>query len=293
MAEQGHGNHWECLGNLDDALKKILPKVVQQGDTVEKAEVMTDCFENEKPEKHTVFSISINAELSAIALIVNNQKKQTNDIVSAYPFVQNKNQIRLKIMEIREWDNLIEGIIVGETEDEHTLSFFDTKYFKNKELYQIGRTYPFSFSALGYNVEYLKDKNFSFAGQQAVDWLAKIGRKPTYDSNGKVEPVVFDLSNLVSFLPQNEYPDDAEFQSPVFAVEIVSAFDTQFYKLKIQIYRDPDVFIDLYAKTTFFDRKPDTNDSVRGIIWLQGYLVENTEEQYSNLLNADGEPIIN
>jgi hypothetical protein len=293
MTNQGHGSHWECLGNLDNMIAKILPKVLLEGDTIEKGVEWIDSLENKECDKHTAFSIAINAELTALAVCIASEKEETSTFASAYPFVQNDNFITLKITEIHEWDNLVESVIEGETEDGRMLSFFDTKYFKNKELYQVGKTYLFSIAALGYNLEILKEKTFSFEGQKAVDWLAKIGNKPDYDEQGNVKPVVFDLSNLVSFFPRTDYSDDAEFQSPINSIETVNAFDNEFYVINITVFRDPDVCIDLYAKTSFFNHKPNINEPLRGVIWLQGYLAENTAKQQSGLLNSDGEPIIN
>jgi hypothetical protein len=291
MAEQGHGDHWECVANLADVPHKILSVMLQKGDVIEKVEVMADCFGDGQEKIHTVFSISQNANLSAFALIVSNEKNNTNEVVSAYPAVRNGKKIELKITCIKEWPNGVEAIIEGETENEYTISFFDTQYFKNKDRYKIGKTYVFAFSALAYSAEELPEKSFSFEGQQAIDWLAKIGNKPDYDKKGNVQPVVFDMTKTVAFLPHTEYPDDAEFQSPVSEVKEVDFWGTQLYKLRICIFRDPDICIDLYAKTSFFEHKPEINDPVRGLLWLQGYLYEETKQQ-SGILDFSGEPII-
>jgi len=297
MATHGHGNHWDCLGNPSEMIPEILPKILQEGDTVEKGvETFIDYFEDEKPDTHTVFSISINAELSAMTVCVANETKQESRFISAYPFVQSKNQIKLKITEVDEWSNLVEGVISGETEDGKMISFFDTKYFKNKEKYKIDNYYTFAIAALGYNIKLLKDPSFSFEGQQAVDWLAKIGKEPTYDNNGNIEPIVFNLSTFVSFLPREEFPDDVEFQSPINSIETIKAFDNEFYKINIAIFRNSEddtcTYIDLYAKTSFFEQKPEINDSIRGVMWLQGYLVEEDNKISYSLIDSDGEPTI-
>ncbi|MDR1984487.1 MAG: hypothetical protein LBQ28_06670 [Prevotellaceae bacterium] len=293
MAEQGHGNHWECITNIDDLVKNQLLNLVQNGKLEDKEEVNAIFFDDGVQSTEPLFSIAAEGNFSALALIVTSRDKTSNQFVSGFPFVRDGAKLELTITEIKEWDNKYEAVLVAETADDHTISFFDTKYYKNKDKYKIGGTYTFAVAALGYNVEFLKEKSFSFEGQKAVDWLAKIGKKPTYDSNGNVEPIVFDLSNLVTYLPRTEYPDDAEFQSPINAVETIKAFDNDFYKINITIFRDPDVCIDLYAKTSFFDYKPDVNEPLRGVIWVQGYLSENTTKQQSELLNSDGEPIIN
>jgi len=293
MATQGHGDHWECLVNFDDLVKTHLTNLVQNGNLEDKSEVNAIFFDDGIQSTETLFSLSLDNDLSALALIVANRDKTANEFVSGYPFARVGEILQLKITEIKEWDNKYEAVIVTETKDGQTISFFDTKYYKNKGKYKIGNYYPFIVSALGYNVEFLKDKTFSFEGQKAVDWLAKIGKEPTFNNNGEVEPIVFDLSNLVSYFPRHDdYPDDAEFQSPISNVEKISAFQTGFYKFKIQIFREPDVFLDLYAKESFFERKPTNNDSLRGVIWLQGYLIEKDNSVFHSLIDSNGEPVI-
>lgn len=272
MTEQGHGNHWGCVGDITNVLQKILPSIVQEGTKMETSEIIADCFENEIPSKIEIFSITDEAELTAKILIATNKKEQTYEVITGYPFVQSKSSIRLKITKINEWQNLAEAVITGETEDGCSISFFDTNYFLQKESYQIGKIYDFSVFALGYDIETLKENSFSFKGQEAIDWLAKSGQEPTYDENGNIEPVVFIIDQLVAFIPTDEnYPDDVEFQSPINSIEKIQAFDKEFYKIKITIFRDPDIEIDLYAKTDYFDKEPRVKEAIRGFIWLQGY----------------------
>jgi hypothetical protein len=266
--------------------------MLQKGEVIEKVEVTADCFGDGQKTVHTAFSISHRADISAFALIVTNEKSKCNEVVSTCPIVRNGKKIKLRITDIKEWSNGVEAVIEGETESEHTISFFDTQYFKNKNKYKIGRIYAFTISALSYNVGILQEKSFSFEGQKAVDLLAKIHKQPTYDALGNIEPVVFDLSNLVTYLPRNEYPDDAEFQSPINDVEVVNAFDNEFYKFNITIFRDPDICIDLYAKTRFFEQRPKINEPLRGVLWIQGYWDEENAAKQSGLLNSDGEPTI-
>lgn len=272
MAEQGHGNHWECVEDMNNVLQNILPTIVQEGTKVETIEIFANCFENESPSKTKIFSITDEAELTAKILIATNQEQQTNEVISGYPYIQSKSSIRLTITEINEWQNLFEAVVIGETEDGHSISFFDTDYYLHKESYQVGEVHDFSVFALGYDIEILKENSFSFEGQEAIEWLAKSGQEPNYDKDGNIEPVVFYLKELVAFLPIDEnYPDDRQFQSPIKDIQTIQAFDKEFYKIKITIFRDPDIEIDLYCKTDFFDQKPQVNEAIRGVIWLQGY----------------------
>ena len=93
MAEQGHGNHWECVADIEDVPQKILSTLVKKCDVVENAEVFADCFCNNNPATHTVFAISQNSNLSAFALIVENKASNTNEIITAYPIAKNGEEI--------------------------------------------------------------------------------------------------------------------------------------------------------------------------------------------------------
>lgn len=301
MEKQGHGNHWECVANLVDVPQKILSKLVREVDIVEKADVFADCFYEGEPALHKVFSISNNSNLSALALIVENKKNNANEIVTAYPIAKNGEKVQLKIVEIKEYQNGVEAIIESETKSGQTISFFDTMYFKNKTKYTIGQIYTFAISALAYHTEALTLKSFILKGQQAIDWLAKIGKEPDYDDKGNVKPIEFDLTQLIAFLPRIDYPDDAEFQSPIYKIGTRSFYGTQLYKLKVCILRDPDVFINLYAKKEFFNTELKEKDAIRGLLWLQGYLAEEFEskkgkqKKTSNstlFVDANGEPEI-
>lgn len=87
--------------------------------------------------------------------------------------------------------------------------------------------------------------------------------------------MVFDLSNLVAYLPRGgAFPDDAEFQSPIVEVDETYSFDNAFYRLKIHLSRDPDVLIDLYAKQHLFSEAPQETNPVRGVLWMQGHLLD-------------------
>lgn len=270
--DQGHGNHWECVEELPNVFEKVLPSMAERGNNVETLEVTANCFDSQVPTRTLIYSITDESELTAKFLIAANREKQSNELVSGYPFIQSRNSVGLRITEITEWDNLIEAVITGKTESGHSISFFDTNYFLHKADYKIGETYEFSISALAYDVEVLKDNSFAFKGQEAKDWLAKIGREPTYDEMGNIEPVVFHLKELVAFLPFNEgCPSDVEFQSPINAVETIQGFDRDFYKINITICRDPDIYIDLYAKQDFFDNEPQIANAIRGLLWLQGH----------------------
>ena len=136
--------------------------------------------------------------------------------------------------------------------------------------------YKFRLSAFAYRADVMpeKDREFRFEGDKAVEHRKRLGQEQEYDENGNPKPVIFRLERMVAYLPEgNAYPDDAEFQSPVFGRRrSISAFGTSFWELRIAIARDDeDVVIPLIAKKSCFSVPPKAQDPVRGVFWLQGY----------------------
>ena len=139
----------------------------------------------------------------------------------------------------------------------------------------------FGINSGAYTAEIIKEDelNFEFTGQQAIDFLTESGQKPEYDENGNVEPVRFCMDELVALLPRNgAFADDADFQSPVLNVYSNKFLGQSFYSIDIMIGRDPDISVQLYAPKSYFESKPKKNDSIRGVMWLQGCLDDSHQE---------------
>lgn len=275
MTEYGHGSHWSCFTDEEALLTKHLRGLVEDGIVEDTAVLYGDFFEDQGPLETTVYSLALpDHPLSGIALVAINELEETSEFVSGYPYIKGGTTLRLRIDEIHEWPNHYEAVISGATASGAEISFFDTKYFAKKNAYRRGEEYEFSIAASAYSAE-IPERTFQFEGEQALDFLAKTGRTPDRDEDGSISPVVFDLSNLVAYLPRGGvFPDDAEFQSPVVKVDETYSFDNAFYRLKIHLSRDPDVLIDLYAKQHLFSEAPEETNPVRGVLWMQGHLLD-------------------
>ena len=70
-----------------------------------------------------------------------------------------------------------------------------------------------------------------------------------------------------------DYPEDYEFQSPIESIEDADIFGIDFYKLRIKIFNDPEFKIFLYAKKDLFKTKIQEQDPLRGVLWMQGYMI--------------------
>lgn len=274
MLKNGHGNHWECITDLENLVTKHLSTLVKEGNVEDMANVRGTFFENGFETLEKVYAISYpKSELASLALLVHDKENQVNSIFCLYPFCRGGIEHCLRVEEIEEWTSGVEAIITGTTEGGHTVSFFDTKYYKNKETYCKGDLFTFSLSGLAYTAEKNENTSFKLEGERAIDWLAKVGESPTYDNDGNIESVVFDTRDLVTLLPAaNNISSDYVFQSPATPIEEIEIFGKEMFKIRIQIFRDPDAFIYLFAQKKFFKNIPKNEDSIRGFLWLQGYL---------------------
>lgn len=268
LTEQVHGDH--ISASCFDDIKDVISKTLKNGTNVKKTETfMYD--ELGYPEYRTVFSLeSGNEEVETRALIVT--RDETNEFISLYPRIKGGAIYEVEIDNIYEWDNGIEAIISGYIEDKH-VSFFMTDYYLYKNDIKQGDLHKFKLSAFAYNCSTLKEHSFKFEGQQAVDYLMKLGEKPKIDSNGDIEPVVFNLDNLVAFLQVNEkYPDDVEYQSPILSYKEVNTNGGKLYKFELTAFRDPDIIVPMYVKSDKIDFVPQIDLPVRGCGWLVGSL---------------------
>jgi len=286
MAElyQNHGDHIDAIMPTSEFMQNHLRPIISESKIWKKVrtEVTAEDMENQRTD---VASLKFGeGEMSMLTLLAYSSKSQTNFFMSIYPMLEG-NVIRAKIEEVLEWDNQVEATIICSISD-FEFAFFATDYYANKRSYNVGDTLSFELSALACKLEEAQ-RGFSFEGQQAIDWLAKIGQQPTYNENGEVEPVRFSLERLVTYLNHDsKCPDEGEFQSPVTNLKSTSLLNIDFYKGDIFLHRkededesnsNDDLVLPLYFRKDFF---PDVKESdpVRGWIWVIGQLAIRKED---------------
>jgi len=278
---QGHGNHIDCLSDTENTaefLSTWLAATIEKGNKAFATPEPVDCdFGDDSPKREKIFYISKDEPLHLMVLIGADEVNKRNVVVSGYPEFDGA-EVEVKLTDIHEWaagvEATLEGKVLGAAE--RPIAFFDTRYAMNKGRYEIGKTYKFRISAFAYRADVLaeKDREFRLEGDKAVEHRKRMGDEQKYDKDGNPEPVIFRMEEMVAYLPRwNSYPDDAEFQSPVFGgPRSISAFGTSFWSLDIAIAReDEEVVVPLIAKKSLFENPPKAHDPVRGILWLQGY----------------------
>ena len=276
-----HGDHLDSIMSAKTLMSRYLKTIVQDAKSWKQTRTFvttSDMYE----EKTDVFSLMYGeGNMRMLVIAAASTKNNTNEFMALYPVTAGI-PTEVKIDKIIEWDNQIEATVfcsVGEFE----FAFFPVDYYCNKKKYKVGETMTVDLSAIGMSVEEAQ-RGFQFEGQQAVDWLAKIGEKPDYDENGNVMPVKFSMEKLVAFFNKDsKCPDEAEFQSPVGEIDTTSILGVNFYKTSITICRrdtddgELEVSIPFYFRQDFFPTVQ-KEDPIRGWLWVTGSVTGEHEE---------------
>ena len=270
---QGHGGHIDCIMPADEFINNRLMSIIKKSKWWRNkiTQVTTeDMYENETVVNSLIYDDS---DIRILSLVALDKEKKNNLFMSTYPVTKGKSYDVI-IDKVIEWDNQIEATVYCSI-GEFGFAFFATDYYCNKELYVAGNKIAVDLSALGLNIEE-GQRGFQFEGQQAIDWLAKIGKEPTYDNDGNVEPIKFSMENLVAFFNKNsKWPDEAEFQSPAEDLKSLSILDIDFFKTDVKICRrETDdgeliVSIPLYFRKEFLP-SAQKGDPIRGWMWISG-----------------------
>ena len=203
-----------------------------------------------------------------VALLLNNEKVGRLDFVCTYPFHKGIPH-KLKIKKVAEWDSQVEAVVYAETE-EMNIAFYATDYYTNKAKYVPGAELDIELAASGYKVVEGEEKTVLDA-ETSAKMRKDMGIESEYDDEGNVLPMELYHNELVAYLSHNEeFPDDAEFASPIKSVEPVSLFGIDFIKAEISICHEPEeTYVPLYFKKEYLPNAK-KGTLVRGFLWMQG-----------------------
>lgn len=276
---QGHGDHIGTIMEPQEYIQNYIQDALQKSSIGEKADILLP-FDNTPRAMRRVVSLNYGEPpLQMRSIIIAVPEQNQNAFASAFPVLESNHTVELTIENVEEWSGEYEASVTACTVSGFSLHFFPTDYFAHKQDYVVGNKLRIALSAFAYSAQE-SERGFSFEGQQALDFLSKIGQQPTRDTDGNIEPVRFDMSKMVAYLPTEEYPEDAQFQSPVSNVEDVRFLDRDFYLCDILVHRaDMDDDIDVTARLCI--RKDLLNSieltpatPILGMYWLQGNLVK-------------------
>ena len=263
---QGHGDHIDTIMDPEEFLANHLPDVGKWTfyDTAH-TEITHNEYDN---EKGNILVVKTGGEMGMVALLLNNEKVGRLDFVCTYPFHKGIPH-KLKIKKVAEWDSQVEAVVYAETE-EMNIAFYATDYYTNKAKYVPGAELDIELAASGYKVVEGEEKTVLDADTSAK-MRKDMGIESEYDDEGNVLPMELYHNELVAYLSHNEeFPDDAEFASPIKSVEPVSLFGIDFIKAEISICHEPEeTYVPLYFKKEYLPNAK-KGTLVRGFLWMQG-----------------------
>lgn len=271
--DPGHGGHLSCIDKDVDGIYGNLPELIK------KFEIVGDS------SNHLFFK----TKGDKISLRTINGFRDDIDgsvIEELFPYVVNDEPTAsFELIEIREYANGLEAVLtVGYADRE--LHFYDVEYALHKHQYQVGKHYDFALSAIAYGAEIVPEEERSI--HLEPEQVKQMGGFESTNPDGSVD---LNAERTVGFLQTDkERPDDTAFQSPVESrVSKISFIGYDFYRFDICIYTpdfdeafgedgvilDPfrPLIIPIVVRTSFFPDKPAKNTPVRGLMWLQGSLI--------------------
>lgn len=263
---QGHGDHIDTIMDPEEFLTKYLPDI---GKWTFYDTAHTKITHNEyDDEKGDLLVVKTGGDMGMIALMLNNEKAKRIDFVCTYPFHKGIPH-KLKIKKVAEWDSQVEAVVYAETEGMN-ISFYATDYYANKSRYVPGAELNIELAASAYKIMEGESKTVLDA-ETSAKMRSDMRIEPEYDKDGNILPMILCNDELVAYLPHNEeFPDDAEFASPIKSVEQVSLFGIDFIKAVISICHEPEeTYVPLYFKKEYLPNAK-KGTLVRGFLWMQG-----------------------
>lgn len=214
--------------------------------------------------------------MAMLSLLLEPVHDEGAQLVAMYPYLKGRCHV-VQIEKVVEWDNLIEATVYASI-GEFSFAFFATDYHMHRARYVAGQQLAIELSALGLHIKEA-ERGFALEGQEAVEWLAKIGEEPELDEEGNVRPIRFDKSQLVGYFNHYEStPDEGEFSSPATQILPRQLLGVDCWECSIILCREEvgveaDVALPLYFRKDFFPNITEA-DPLTGWLWLSGRLAE-------------------
>lgn len=269
---EGHGDRLQALMEPEELFGGTIQKVLKEGSVINKVKTLCQFEGNSRPESTDIFSIKYTEDqMSILALLGHNKRNDTNEFITSL-FDFQGSVYTAKIIEVKEWSNLVEAIVKCSVAD-FEFCFLATDYYLNKHLYKEGNSLNLELFTYSSQIEKPGD-GFTFEGEKALDYLNKIGGEPKYDKDGNIMPVKFSTKSLVAFLQTyKDCPDGAQFQSPITHQGEINFLEHKFIKYNICISRDSELYLPLYVRQELISQMSDLT-SLLGMLFVSGSIAD-------------------
>ena len=228
---QGTGNLIQAFFDPDIFVQEFIKPIIDAS-SVRHQNKGTVVFDNGISELIDVFGLYYGDDtLGFTTLIATNNGTKTNEVLAVFPVASGLTH-RVRIEEVLVWENQICATVRCSI-DGFGFAFFATDFYYNKEKYLENEYLEIDLVELACAAEE-GQKSFSFEGQDAVNWLAKMGQEASYNEDGSVQPVQFSMAEFVAYLAlEDKTPNEAQFQSPAGPVDRLSFAGIDLYKTPV------------------------------------------------------------
>jgi hypothetical protein len=235
-----HGSHWAAILGHDE---EIGPFIVSTLSRLASSEPVA--------EGGIFLNVSGGNQIATSAII------SDYTLTTAYPTILQGITHDVMVREIDEWRNELEGQITGSL-GPAAISFFDTKYVRNKRVYRSGQVFRFNLAALVYSLNRVDSHVFETPEGKTIS-----------------------TKGMAAFFPMNDGDiDDYWFQTTIKTIETVNFEDGILYRIVAPLFRDEtqrmgmcDMDIPIYISAgKLREYSPVVGDDIQGFLWLQGHL---------------------
>ena len=244
-------------------------------------------FDHAAETEEAITSISYPATpLGCMGIVVSDTPKKRVNFFSGFPFTAVGVKKRLRISEIKDSGNEVEGELFCEMVDDGAMiGFFDSHFFVNRDKYKVGAELDFELAGLIYEAHCTNDETITITDQATLEeryevWSVKPERLP----DGTLPPEIFHLAGMTGLVPNDKYTDDAEFYCVIDKISEFSLEGIRIFQMTPRLEDGeggkaplPGV---IYGAATNFKNGyvPKAGDSIGGMMWVQGFLSESANK---------------
>lgn len=304
----GHGAHWRSLLGGETSIEDMLRTLQKQGRPRASRDRIAEWVDTQPVREETIYTHDFPATpLRYLHLQVTDSSAAHSDeftipvgpiglfakaaarlgigrptrplrLWTAYPFAVEGSARRVRVEQVQPWSNHVEGTLVGTAENGQMIAFFDTQFFLHAERYQAGETYEFQLSALAYSLECCNGETVELTNQDVLEnYYRTRNENPPRDAAGLLPPATLSLQNLTTLFPGGvpNYPEDMLGRCRIQSVSTFHVEGTLVYRITPMPSEDghpmPEIFAAEHVLKSGY--RPQTGDSITGLLWMQGYLL--------------------
>ncbi|CUW37141.1 conserved protein of unknown function [Magnetospirillum sp. XM-1] len=274
---EGHGSHWKCLvEDLDKAEDEWLRPTLTNGRVIDK------WSSGPLAMREAVGIAWPDTPLRILSIVVGEtgQDGQPGNVfASAFPWAAHGTRHCLVIDNVQSWSNGLEGWITASFPegDGPSLTFFDTRFYANKDRYAVGKEMDFILGAVAYQATVVHPEPVFIEKIETIRAMRAGSEREGDDS-----PIEVQMAGAAILFPRDDLsPGDHEFQGPVREVQTFDLSGRQITRLSVTLSRihereSEDVNVTIYVEEGHWgsNERPLPGADVQGMLWLQGYLSE-------------------